>query len=178
VIQRTVKSTREPTQTDFGGFVQVGADMLHPFELPERLERGWPLLTVETEANGDSRSTHEMDPFLGWFAGLVVAIYKRFLSCLGCSSWPSTKYVFPRHTLFYYICLHCPASWAISYAASPVFFSIYIWYLQWAFCFIIQYVLCTPLFQDLVGIKTVLLVLLHNVAAHNVTVAGRVCYLT
>jgi hypothetical protein len=26
--------------------------------------------------------------------------YKRFLSCLGCSSRPSTKYVFPHRTLF------------------------------------------------------------------------------
>ncbi len=26
--------------------------------------------------------------------------YKRFLFCLGCSSWPSTKYFFPHHTLF------------------------------------------------------------------------------
>jgi hypothetical protein len=29
--------------------------------LSERLERGGPLLTVKTEANGDSRSTHERD---------------------------------------------------------------------------------------------------------------------
>jgi hypothetical protein len=34
---------------------------------------GWPLLTVEIEVNGDSKSTNERGPsFLGWFAGLDV----------------------------------------------------------------------------------------------------------
>ncbi len=33
----------------------------------------WPLLTVETEVNGDSKSTNEREgSFLGWFIGLVV----------------------------------------------------------------------------------------------------------
>jgi hypothetical protein len=43
---------------------------------------GWALLTVETEANGDSKSTNERGPSRR---------YKRFLSCLGCFSRPSTK---------------------------------------------------------------------------------------
>jgi hypothetical protein len=47
--------------------------------------------------------------------------YKRFLSCLGCPSRPpSTKYFFPRRTLFHLICPNRPASWAGSRAASPI----------------------------------------------------------
>ncbi len=34
---------------------------------------GWPLLTVETEVNEDSKSTNEREgSFLGWFIGLIV----------------------------------------------------------------------------------------------------------
>jgi hypothetical protein len=43
-----------------------------------------------------------------------------FLSYLGYFNRPSTKYFFPRHTLFYFICPpHRPASWAGSRAARP-----------------------------------------------------------
>jgi hypothetical protein len=52
---------------------------------------GWPLLTVETELNGDSKSTNERGPSLVSSLGLSCR-YKRFLFCLGCSSRPSTKY--------------------------------------------------------------------------------------
>ena len=39
----------------------------------------WPLLTVETEVNGDSKSTNEWDPYLvGWFVGLVVQVQEIF----------------------------------------------------------------------------------------------------
>jgi hypothetical protein len=31
---------------------------------------GWPLLIVETEVNGDSKSTNLRGSFLGWFVGL------------------------------------------------------------------------------------------------------------
>jgi hypothetical protein len=47
--------------------------------------------------NGDSKSTTERDP------SLVGSLDKRFLSCLGCSSQPSTKYYFPHRTLFHFI---------------------------------------------------------------------------
>jgi hypothetical protein len=50
--------------------------------------------------------------------------YKRFLSCLVCSSRPSTKYYFPHHTLFHFICPHRPAGWAGSRAESPVFSNV------------------------------------------------------
>jgi hypothetical protein len=54
---------------------------------------GWPVLTVETEVNGGSKSTNERGPFL--VGSLVLSCrYKRFLFCLGCSSHPNTKYFF------------------------------------------------------------------------------------
>ncbi len=55
---------------------------------------GWLLLTVETEVNGDSKSTKEKrGPSLVGSYGLS-CWYKRFLFRLGCSSRPSTKYFF------------------------------------------------------------------------------------
>jgi hypothetical protein len=46
----------------------------------ERKER-WPLLTVETKANGVSKNTNEMGPSLvhGWFFGLFVPIQGIFV---------------------------------------------------------------------------------------------------
>ncbi len=52
-----------------------------------------PLLTVETEVNGVSKSTDVRGPSLVMFVGLVVPVQET-LFCLGCSSWPSTKYIF------------------------------------------------------------------------------------
>jgi hypothetical protein len=54
---------------------------------------GWPLLTVETEANGDSKSTNEKGPSLVGSLGSRVPVQEIFISCIGCSSRPSTKYV-------------------------------------------------------------------------------------
>jgi hypothetical protein len=51
----------------------------------EKLERVAPLLTVETEANGDSRSTFEGGPSL---VGSLSSSTREFLSCLGCPSRP------------------------------------------------------------------------------------------
>jgi hypothetical protein len=77
---------------------------------------GWPLLTVETEANGDSRSTYERGKgVLHWLGSLCR--YNTFLSCLGCSR-PSTIYYFPHHTLFHFLSPHCPATWGGNRAAS------------------------------------------------------------
>jgi hypothetical protein len=77
---------------------------------PERIESGWPLLTVETETN-------ERSPPLVGLLGLSCK-YKRLLSCFSCSSRHSRKYFF--FTLFQLICPHRPASWAGSPAGSPV----------------------------------------------------------
>ncbi len=56
---------------------------------------GWPLLTVETEANGDSKGTNERDP----------------------SSWLVR---WALHRIRYFICPPRPASWGGSRAGSPV----------------------------------------------------------
>jgi hypothetical protein len=39
---------------------------------------GWPLLSVETQVNGDSKSTNERRSFLGGFVGLVVPVQESF----------------------------------------------------------------------------------------------------
>jgi hypothetical protein len=40
---------------------------------------GWPLLTVEIEANGDSKSTNEKgSSFLGWFVRLLTPVQEIF----------------------------------------------------------------------------------------------------
>jgi hypothetical protein len=52
---------------------------------------GWPLLTVGTEVNGDSKSTNVRGPSLGGSLGSFCR-YKILLSCLGYSGLPSTKY--------------------------------------------------------------------------------------
>jgi hypothetical protein len=46
---------------------------------------GWPLLTVETEVNGDSKRKNERGPVLVGSLSLL---------CLGCSSRLSKKYFF------------------------------------------------------------------------------------
>jgi hypothetical protein len=64
---------------------------------------GWPLLSVETEVNGESKSTNERGP--SWVGSLGFSCrYKRLLSCLGCSRRPSTRYFFPHRRLFQVIC--------------------------------------------------------------------------
>ncbi len=69
--------------------------------------------------NGDSKSTQEWVPSMVGSVGLLCRC-KRFLFCLDCSSQPSTKYFFPYHTLFQFLCSPWPASWAGSRAESPV----------------------------------------------------------
>ncbi len=86
---------------------------------PRETTEGWPLLTVETEVNGDSKSKNESGPFFVGSLGSSCR-YKRFLSCLGCSSQLSTKYFFPHRTLFQFMCPHRQALWAGSRAGPPV----------------------------------------------------------
>jgi hypothetical protein len=76
------------------------------------------MLTIETEANGDSWSTNVWCPSLVGSLGSS-CWYKIFLSCLGYSSQPSTKYFFPRRTIFHFIIPHSPATWVGSRAGSP-----------------------------------------------------------
>jgi hypothetical protein len=62
---------------------------------------GWPLLTVETEVNGNSKRTNERGPSLVGLLGLSCR-YRRFVFSLGCSSRPSTKYFFLTAHYFYF----------------------------------------------------------------------------
>ncbi len=50
-------------------------------ETSRETREGWPLLTVETEVNGDSKSTNEKSPSLVGFLGLPCR-FTRFLFCL------------------------------------------------------------------------------------------------
>jgi hypothetical protein len=84
---------------------------------------GWPLLTLETEANGDSKRTNERDTFLVGSLCLSCRC-KLFLFCLGCFSQPSTKYFFPHRTLLQFLRPQYPASWAGSRAGSPVSYCV------------------------------------------------------
>ncbi len=74
--------------------------------------------TAETEANGDLGSTNERGS--SQVSSGSSCLYQRFLSCVGCSSKPCTKSIFPPRTLFHFMCPHRPASWAGSRAGSPV----------------------------------------------------------
>ncbi len=125
----------------------MGLSWLKRLEQTRETREGWPLLTVVTEANGDSRTKHEMDPVLGRFEAWQ---YNRFLSCLGCSGWPSAKYFFPQPKT---ISLHLsplPSKMGRQSCLVACFLILCIWYIQWAFCFIV----CTTL-QDPVEAKTV-----------------------
>jgi hypothetical protein len=54
---------------------------------------GRPLLTVETEANGDSRSTYERDPSLFGSLGSLCR-YKRFCPALAFLDGPEQNIIF------------------------------------------------------------------------------------
>jgi len=80
-----------------------------------------PLLTSETQANGDLWSTNdwnERGSFLVGSLGLSCQ-YKRFLFSTGCSSRPSTKYIFFL-TVHYFNSFVPIACWAGSRAGSLV----------------------------------------------------------
>jgi hypothetical protein len=67
--------------------------------LIKETREGWPMLTVGTEVNGDSKSTNERGPSLVGSLDSLCS-YNRFLPCHGCFSQPSTKYKIPHRTLF------------------------------------------------------------------------------
>ncbi len=48
----------------------------------------WPLLTVNTEVNGNSKRTNEKGIFLGWFIGLVVPVQEILVSALAALVGP------------------------------------------------------------------------------------------
>jgi hypothetical protein len=79
-----------------------------PKAVTRETRKGWPLLTVETGVNGDSKNTNEM--VLPWlFRGGLSCQYKRFLFYLGCSSRPSTKHFFSLNIIHYISILLSPS---------------------------------------------------------------------
>jgi hypothetical protein len=74
---------------------------------------GWPLQSVETEVNGDSKRKNDRGPSLvGSLDSLCWDI--RFWSLL----------YFPHCTLFHFISPHRPATWAGMHAGSPIAVSL------------------------------------------------------
>jgi hypothetical protein len=57
----------------------VTLGFLFPYVVCRENREGWPLLTVKTEANGDSMSTNEKGFFLGWFVGRIVPVQELFV---------------------------------------------------------------------------------------------------
>ncbi len=87
---------------------------------PRETREGRPLLTVETEVNGDSRSTNQMKEALPLVDSLGSKCrYKRFCPALVAIVGPAQN-IFPHRTLFQFLCHHRPASWAGSRGGSPV----------------------------------------------------------
>jgi hypothetical protein len=80
---------------------------------------GWPLLTEETEVNGDSKSTNEKCPSLVGSLGLS-CWYKRFFSALAAQVGPVQNIIFLTVHYFNFLCPHHPASRAGSRAGSPI----------------------------------------------------------
>jgi hypothetical protein len=49
---------------------------------------------------------------LGWFVGLVILVQETFT--LPCLLWSApVQNIFPHHTLFQFMCPHCPAGQAV-----------------------------------------------------------------
>jgi hypothetical protein len=71
--------------------------MMYNAMLLRETREGWPLLTVETEVIGDSKSANDRGPSLIGSLGLS-GQYKTFLFCLGCTGRPNTKYFFLTYT--------------------------------------------------------------------------------
>jgi hypothetical protein len=79
-------------------------------ETRETYREGWPLLTVETEANGDSKSTNEQG--LPWLVRCAHRAGTRdFCPALAALVAPVQKVFFLTRTLFQFICPHRTAIW-------------------------------------------------------------------
>ncbi len=77
------------------------------------MKDSWPLLTVETEVNGDWKSTNKRGrSFLVGSLDLSCR-YNRFLSFIGCSLQPSTKCYFLTAHSFTFISPHRSSTWAV-----------------------------------------------------------------
>ncbi len=99
----------------FARSILCNLQRLYFCSLPTRVTReGWPLLTVETEVNGDSKGTNQRGPSSGWFFGLVVAVQEIFVQPWLYKIFFSSPYTFSIP------CPNRPASWAGSRDGSHV----------------------------------------------------------
>jgi hypothetical protein len=73
---------------------------------PREKREEWPLLTIETEVNVDSKV--EMIR-VGWFVGLVVPVQKNFCPALVALVGPVQNIIFLA-THFFTLCLHRQAT--------------------------------------------------------------------
>ncbi len=126
-MNRDSKSCRIQIKGAFLGsrfFSALASQTPHSISAIETRE-WWPLLTVETDLNGDSKSANERGPSLVRvffaLASLVcpVQFIKNAVAFLSIKKkiGKNTIYFFPCHTLFQLI---CSGSWEGSRAESPV----------------------------------------------------------
>ncbi len=88
----------------------------------ETREWGWPLLTVETKANGDSWSTYEKGPSL--VGSMGSSCWYNFCSALAALVSPVKNTISLTTYLFTLFSPHRPATWADSSAGSSVSVSL------------------------------------------------------
>ncbi len=86
---------------------------------------GWPLLTVETEVNGDPKRTNERGPFLAGALGLPCCSIRDFCSALASLVGPLQNiFSLPYNISIPLSPSHRPASWAGSRDGSPVSYCV------------------------------------------------------
>jgi hypothetical protein len=84
-------------------------DVLDILRTNQRDQRGWPVLTVESEMNDDSKSTNERGP---WLVGTLGSSYryKRLFPALAALVSPVLN-IFPRRTVHCFIlCVSIPSN--------------------------------------------------------------------
>ncbi len=88
--------------------------------LSTETREGWPLLTFETEMNGDSKSTNERGPSLVGSLSLSCRAGTRDFVLPWLLYSAQYKVFIPHPILFHFLLPHRQASWAGSRAGSPI----------------------------------------------------------
>ncbi len=102
------------------GLIPLSTNFLLSLYFPNQRDYGWPLLTVETDANGDSKRTNERGPFLvAWFIRLVVSVQEIFVLSWLLQSAPFQN-IFSLTVYIQFSFSHRLESWAGSRAGAPV----------------------------------------------------------
>jgi hypothetical protein len=93
----------------FHPVVQNDTVEFYVYSNPERPERGGPCRLLKLRQMG-TLGVHVKEA-LPWLVHWALhASQERYLSCLDCSSQPSSKYYFPCVTLFHFLSPHRPTS--------------------------------------------------------------------